>query len=145
MSAISKNLANAIQALLAAPLAAANIAATTWVPGTTIDFQGAVTAEGDDAAFLALGSVALSYKLQTSPDGTTWTDVAGTATAAPLAANAPYLASVGTSRLYRYIRVAWYSATATTASTVAAAYLGYALKEQPVIYADGTTYIALGN
>lgn len=137
-----KNFALATEPKIAIPATTAS----TTTNGTAIDlttFKGNPRDIGFTAMASSLGGGTVTFKIQSSPDNSTWTDVTGGASA-NVTVNVPVALSVGDARVGRYVRLVAVLAGATSAVFSAFAH-GYDLAEEPPAgFVSGTNYVVVG-
>lgn len=144
MSINSQNFAVGIVPTIAMPV---TTAAATTTNGTTIDLEATGAPIGNEVGFLGLFTTvgtSVVWKLQSSPDSSAWTDVAGTSSPALTAAGV-FAISIGRSKLAtRYVRLV--GTTLGTGNVISGVYTPYQLAEAPHYNkTNGTDFIALGN
>jgi len=144
MSINSQNFAVGIAPSIAM---AVTTAAATTTNGTTIDLEASGAHIGNEVGFLGLFTTvgtSVVWKLQSSPDNSTWTDVAGT-TSPVLTAVGAFPISVGRSRLgARYVRLV--GTTLGSGNVISGIYTPFQLAQAPGYgRVNGTDFIALGN
>ena len=144
MSINSQNFAVGIAPKIA--LAVTTAAATT-TNGTAIDLEAAGADIGNEVGFLGLYTTvgtSVVWKLQSSPDNSTWTDIAGT-TSPVLTAAGVFPISIGRSKLgTRYVRLV--ATTLGSGNVISGVYTPFQLAQAPAYgKVNGTDFIALGN
>lgn len=127
------------------PAIAATTASTT-TNGTAIDlttFKGNPRDIGFTAMASNLGGGTVSFKIQSSPDNSTWTDVTGGASA-NVVAGTPINLSTGDARVGRYVRLVAVLTGATSAAFFAVCN-GFGLAEEPPAgFVSGINYVVVG-
>lgn len=144
MSINSQNFAVGIVPTIAMPV---TTAAATTTNGTAIDLEATGAPIGNEVGFLGLATTvgtSVVWKLQSSPDNSTWTDISGAASPVLTAAGV-FALSIGRSKLAtRYVRIV--ATTLGSGNVVSAVYTPYQLAEAPHYgKINGTDFVALGN
>lgn len=144
MSINSQNFAVGIVPTIAMPV---TTAAATTTNGTSIDLEATGAHIGNEVGFLGLFTTvgtSVVWKLQSSPDNSTWTDVAGSQSPVITAAGV-FPISIGRSKLAtRYVRLV--GTTLGSGNVISGIYTPFQLAQAPAYgKVNGTDFIALGN